>query len=80
VIDNIGATEPISLGKGEVVGSIPPGSTIFPNKFKASRQPGFAIRATARRTAQEHAAACGTFESQQVRAPFPLSTPVQVAG
>lgn len=69
-----------SLGKGEVVGSIPPGSTIFPNEIKASRQAVSAIRAIARRTTQEHAVACGTFESQQVPAPFTRPSPGQVAG
>ena len=69
-----------SLGKGEVVGSIPPGSTIFPNEINRYGKSHFAIRAIARRTAQEHAVACGTFESQQVPAPFTRPSPGQVAG
>jgi len=70
----------LSLGKGEVESSILSGSTISPNEIKASRQAVSAIRAIARRTAQERAVACGTFESQQVLAPFTRPAPGQVAG
>jgi hypothetical protein len=63
------------LGKGEVVGSIPPNSTTKPHKTRAFESPPSGYRAVARRTAQERAAVYVTLASHPVRHPFPWAAP-----